>query len=231
MRVEDGWLVGDNFGEWGGRLWWTDVAGGNARPVTGGGRCIDIADTGPPFFGERPGEPFGVSNTVSLKRAMGRVFAFSGTSHMGVSAGELSRIERRGDRWRSCMVRNLEGAPQAVVADTANSWLALVAGGLFPAERAGALVRVRTDGALLKLAQPAFLGAGSGLFANSMVKLPDATLYVGMRHFVGRLVPMADGSYRDELLLPNDRPPFDFEPMIDALDDRGPSFPWCGVRK
>ena len=77
MRVEDGWLVGDNFGEWGGRLWWTDVAGGNARPVTGGGRCIDIADTGPPFFGERPGEPFGVSNTVSLKRAMGRVFAFS----------------------------------------------------------------------------------------------------------------------------------------------------------
>lgn len=77
----------------------------------------------------------------------------------------------------------------------------------------------------------AFLGAGSGLFANSMVKLPDATLYVGMRHFVGRLVPMADGSYRDELLLPNDRPPFDFEPMIDALDDRGPSFPWCGVRK
>jgi hypothetical protein len=62
-----------------------------------------------------------------------------------------------------------------------------------------------------------------------MVMLSDATIYVGLRHFVARLVLKPDGSYRDELLLLSDRPPFDFEPIIDAPGDRGPSFPQCDV--
>lgn len=224
VRVSDGWLVGFNVGEWGGRLWWTDANGRGAYPVEYAGRCTDIADTGPLLSSETPGGKGGnLFNIVSLYPRAHRVFAFAGLAHLGPSDGDINRIERRDGRWQACMVRNLEGAPEATVADDQDSWFALVAGGIVP-ERHGALIRVRTDGTLKQLAQPSFVALGTGLYANSMVKLADGTLYVGMRHFVARLIPTADGTYRDELLLPSNRPPFDFEPSIDD-----PNYPYGGT--
>lgn len=222
-QVDDGWLVGFNVGEWGGRLWWTDRNGRNAYPVEYAGRCTDIADTGPLQWHEKPGDKGGhVTNIVSLDRRNDKVFAFEGLAHLGPSAGSLMRVQRDDRGWQACMVRNIGGAPEAVVADGDDAWLATIAGGLGP-ERDGALVRVDVGGRLQILAQPAFAALGAGLYANSMVKLSDGTIYVGMRHFVARLLPHL-GGYREELLIPNDRPLFDFEPSIDD-----PDYPYGGT--
>jgi hypothetical protein len=90
-----------------------------------------------------------------------------------------------------------------------------------------ALIGVRVDGALQVLAHPMFMEAG--LYPNSMVKVADGTLYVGLRHFVARLIPDASG-YREEVLLPAGRPPFDFNPDIDTPRERGPSYPDCPAK-
>jgi len=103
------------------------------------------------------------------------------------------------------------------MSDAPGSWLILTTGGFRPKEHGGSLIRVDTNGKFERLAQPASLALGVGIFPNSLVKLRDGTLYAGARHFVLRLTP-AGGSYREDLLLPKDRPQFDYEPWIDAPD-------------
>ena len=230
LRVDDGWLVGYNFGEWGGRLWWTNPQGRNAHPVSYGGYCAGAPplnqDDVPPMLRRKLGKPGSdVSNIVSLRRANGGVFVFSGLAHLGPSVGDLMRAERRNAKWQACYVADLTGAPETIESDAPDTWLVLVAGGIFPRERPGALIRIDSRGARTDLAAPSFMGGG--LSPNSMVKLRDGTLYVGMRHFVARLIPNGQGGYRDELLIPAGHPAFDFEPEIDAPSDHGPSFPNC----
>ena len=214
LRVADGWLVGFNRGEWGGGLWWTNPQGRNAKPINRGERCAGIRDAGPPLstredlFRTRQ-----LSNIVSVRRGYTHAFAFAGIVYYG-DTGSLSRIERRDGTWQACVVRNLEATPETLVEDAPENWLVLVAARTEPPERPGALIRVDSAGQVQRLAEPAF-SARSILFPNSMVKLPDGTLYVGMTHFVARLIPNARGGYTEQLLLPKNRPPFDYDDLID----------------
>lgn len=213
QRVDDGWIVGFNFGEWGGRLWWTDPDGNNSYPIAYAGRCKDIADAGPRGEEPSPQSEINIYNVFGVTYAGSETYVFTGYGHMGMNAGELLRMEKQ-DKWQACLVRDVEDPPQAMFADSPGSWLILTNGGLRPHEHGGALIRVGTDGSLQKLAQPAFLAMGA-LSPNSLVRLRDGTLYAGMRHFVGRLIPEGTG-YREELLVPTGQPPFDFDPYIDA---------------
>jgi hypothetical protein len=230
LRVDDGWFVGYNFGEWGGRLWWTDPQGRNTYPVTYAGYCPEASGKRQKAFATPGGD---VSNIVAVERAAGGVFVFEGLAHLGPSVGELLRASRQKGRWEACYLTDLEGAPQAILADAPDAWFVLAAGGFAypssekpPPWREGTLLRVTAKGTRTLLGTPAFMSA-DGVYPNSMVKLDDGTLYVGMRHFVARFLPNGQHGYREELLIPNDRPAFDFEPSIDAPSAHGPSFPNC----
>lgn len=217
LRVADGWLVGFNRGEWGGGLWWTNAEGKNAKPISRGGRCADIHDAGPPL---PPRDDLfrthQLSNIVSLHGGDTRAFAFAGLFNYG-DTGSLSRIERHSGTWQACVVRNLEATPETLIEDAWENWLVLIAARADePTERPrpGALIRVDSAGQVQRLAEPAFSAKGL-LFPNSMVKLADGTLYVGMMHFVARLIPDTRGGYTEELLLPKNRPPFDYDSLLD----------------
>lgn len=215
LRVADGWLVGFNRGEWGGGLWWTNPQGRNAKPINRGERCAGIRDAGPPLSKHDVLFPTNqISSIVSLHGGGTRAFVFAGHSYSNMSAGALSRLERRGGTWQACIVRNLQGAPETLIEEAPETWLALIAGRSYPTTTRGVLIRIDGAGRFQRLAEPAF-SAERILFPNSMVRLPDGTLYVGMMHFVARLIPNASGGYTDELLLPKDRPPFDYDDLID----------------
>lgn len=201
LRVDDGWLVGFNFGEFGGRLWWTDPQGRNAYHVSDPGKNCDGKPTPP---GTR-GYEHTITNIVSLQRTGARALAVSGLSHLDVSIGEISRVERLDGKWQTCRLNDLGGVPHAVVAD-GPQWLVLAESGL---------VRFDADGGMRRLGRFAFLKPG--LYPNSMVKMPDGTIFVGMHHFVARLLPER-GMYRDQLLRPADRPLFEYEEQRDGED-------------
>jgi hypothetical protein len=65
------------------------------------------------------------------------------------------------------------------------------------------LVRVPSPGSMQTILSVDF----RGLFPSSIVEMPDGVIYIGMRHFLVRLVPAA-GSYRLDWLLPADCPRF-----------------------
>lgn len=203
LRVEDGWLVGYNFGEWAGRLWWTDPNGGNGYPVPDTGNTCSGAPIEPNSrIYERS-----ITNIVSLKQSRRSVLAISGLAHLSMSFGEVSRVDKRNGKWTTCRASSFGKVPYVAIAD-GEAWLVLADSGLF---------RMDEHGRLRRLATFAFLDAG--LYPNSMLKLRDGTLYVGMRHFVARIM-REYGGYRAELLLPKNRPSFEYEELID--DQPGP---------
>ncbi|MCE9521054.1 MAG: hypothetical protein K8S25_01320, partial [Alphaproteobacteria bacterium] len=201
LRVDDGWLVGFNFGEWVGRLWWTDPEGHNAYHVADPGKNCDGTPTQP---STRLYEHT-ITNIVSLQRTGERALAFSGLNHLGWSFGEISRVERRDGKWQTCRLRDLGSVPYAVIAD-GPQWLVLAESGL---------ARFDAGGTIQHLGRFAFLEPG--LYPNSMVKMPDGTIFVGIRHFVARLLP-EHGKYRDQLLLPADKPQFEYDEWLDGKD-------------
>ncbi|MCE9521071.1 MAG: hypothetical protein K8S25_01405, partial [Alphaproteobacteria bacterium] len=113
-------LVGFNFGEYGGRLWWTDSKGHNAYHIADPGKNCDGRPTPP---GTRFYENT-ITNIVSLQRTGERALAISGHNHLGWSLGEISREERRDGKWQTCRLRDLGSVPYAVIAD-GPQWLVL----------------------------------------------------------------------------------------------------------
>lgn len=205
LRVDDGWLVGFDHGEWMGSLWWTDVTGRNSYQVADTGKNCDGKTTPPNtrFY------EFDITNIVSLQKTGNRVLAFSGLQHGGLAFGEISSVAKRGGTWQTCRLKDLGGAPYVVLPEGA-AWLVLSQVGL---------LRAHADGSVQSLGRFAFLE--EPLFPNSMVQTADGTLYVGMRHFVARLLNEG-GVYREQLLLPANQPPFVREPFIDGPGGRLP---------
>ncbi|NZA27703.1 HEAT repeat domain-containing protein [Luteimonas sp. SJ-92] len=104
LRVDDGWLVGGNRGEWGGELGF----------VGDDGHFQQILDV----------------NLQDIHRLGDRVVATTGLAHMALNRGTVVALERRPDgRWQASSWRVLPGAP-ATSSETSNGLvIALVGGG------------------------------------------------------------------------------------------------------
>jgi hypothetical protein len=90
-KVDDGWLVGFNRGEFGAALYWFSRDGKHSYKISD-------------------------HQVVSLFSLSGSVYAIEGLAHMGLSRGSVIRITRpkRNARWQAMSVVKLPFAPRAV---------------------------------------------------------------------------------------------------------------------
>lgn len=190
VKVSDGWLSGYNKGEFGGKLWWTDFAGNRPYQVMGRRDCRGDKSDAERF-------PY-IGNIVALRKRSDTALVFAGLAHLMMDEGVVGVARQVEGKWQTCVLTDLKSAPDAVADDGDDLWLVLTT---------IRLVRFHGNGLLDELGSFPFLD--KGLYPNSMVKLPDGTLYVGMRHFVARLIPGARDRYRSELLVPSAMPLFD----------------------
>lgn len=104
LRVEDGWLVGGNRGEWGGELAFV----GDDR------RTRQILD----------------DNVQDIHRLGTRIVATTGLAHMGLRRGRIVELERQPDgQWQARPWRTLPGTPATSVATPNGLVVAIVGGG------------------------------------------------------------------------------------------------------
>lgn len=167
-RVEDGWLVGFDAGEFGGGLWWFSADGGRRRRLAG-------------------------DNVKGFADSSAGPLALVGRAHLSTNYGKalLVRGGREGERAVEA-IADLGGAPTAFAAESADSLVVVTYSGV---------VRVRTSGEVERLFTPE---GGDGLpYPNSITLSKAGVIHVGMRHFVLRLSPSAEG-YRREWFVPSD---------------------------
>lgn len=178
LPVSDGWIVGFDAGEWGGGLYWFSRSGRRHHQITT----------------ERPLGPVDPDNVLDLFPCSGGVLAVQGLAHMGLDLGKVEKVTRgKNGKWRADLLTLLPGAPQTSMADGEKRWI------IVTTER---VVQVQENGSLRTLAQCPGM---AGLYPNSIVQASDGVLYIGMRHFVARLIPEGQG-YRMEFLVPETLP-------------------------
>ena len=116
MRVEDGWLVGLDAGEFGGSLWWFGPNGQDRKRLA-------------------------VVNVVGFAKISGAALALVGLSHMGDESGKVLRLERAaaGGGWKAEVLADLGATPRAFAADTPGALLVLTTRGLARVRASGAV--------------------------------------------------------------------------------------------
>jgi len=88
-KVDDGWLVSFNQGEFGSELWWFSENGESSYKISN-----DQAN-----------------QFISLNK---NVYAIQGLSHMGSSRGSLTKIDKRDGRWISIIQVGFGESPEAI---------------------------------------------------------------------------------------------------------------------
>jgi hypothetical protein len=122
VRVDDGWLVGFNKGEWGGALWWFSPDGERSYQIS----SHQIVD----FFSLPDG-----------------VHAIEGMYHLGISKGSVIRIARAqpNARWQAITVIELPFAPFAVSVRHDGTMLMTLANALVQMDRDREIVTLLAD--------------------------------------------------------------------------------------
>lgn len=101
-KVDDGWLVGFNAGEFGGTLWWFSPDGHSHYEVS-------------------------QDQVAAFLHAPTGLVALQGLAHLGLAYGSVRRLTRTAQgRWKSTLLTPLGDAPEAAALD-ADGWI-VVAG-------------------------------------------------------------------------------------------------------
>jgi hypothetical protein len=165
-KLEDGWAIGFDQGEFGGSLWWFSPDGKQHKKLANGN----------------------IKYFVSLS---GELFVLEGLAHLGSAGGKVLRVrqtetgEYKADVWAS-----LDGEPYGFAKESDNSLLIITTSGLR---------RMRKSGTVEELIETDY----GALYPNSIALARNNIVYVGMRHFITRLIPTSEG-YKEEWLVPND---------------------------
>lgn len=140
-------------------------------------------------FDGRRSKKLSDENIVGFAKTSAGVLALSGLGHMRLDKGTVLMIgEGPAGRRSIKTLVDLGAAPRAFVVETPDSLLVMTQRGL---------IRVRTSGIVEQLASTNY----RLLYPNSMALSPSGVIYVGMRHFITRLIPAGD-SYREEWFVP-----------------------------
>jgi hypothetical protein len=116
LDLIDGWLVGKDGGEWGGRLWWVPPNGKQEVLVK--------------------------SNVVSLQRLSERsALAFTGVAHMWTDVGDVHRVTIENGAARVDLLGRLDGLAEAV-GERGEDFLAATNSGVWLVSRTRAPVRL-----------------------------------------------------------------------------------------
>jgi hypothetical protein len=87
-KLEDGWLVGHNAGEFGGGLWYFTSNGSQRQKLSD-------------------------ENVVGFVNLSGRRLALVGLAHLGLNNGEVLHIQDKGDNRKAVSILDLDSEPQA----------------------------------------------------------------------------------------------------------------------
>ena len=118
-----------------------------------------------------------------------RVFAAGGLAHLSLSDGYVAELERTNEGWRVARRTDLSGPVDAVYYSSPEEVVLVTPDGAHTMDAAGAIRRIF---------------ASSNWWAqypNSVLRLANGDILVGMRYSISRLRPAADG-YAETLLVP-----------------------------
>jgi len=166
-RVDDGWLVGFDEGEFGGGLWWfSDRADHKSRP-------IHPSSSSP----SNPSDIFHAENVLGLPMVGGQRLVLMGLDHMTGRSGRVFRAVAAPTGWELAPVAVLDAQPDVWLVD-GSRLLFLTESGLWV-----------SDGFAARRVHAVDLG---NLTPTSMVRAADGAVYVGMRYYVLRLAERGD---------------------------------------
>jgi len=100
QRVEDGWLVGFDAGEFGGALWWFNSDGTSRKKLAG-------------------------QNIVSFMQSPSGILVLAGLAHLGMSEGVVLRVMRKQGEWYAVHFARLDGAPETSLQESTDSFIVL----------------------------------------------------------------------------------------------------------
>jgi hypothetical protein len=114
------------------------------------------------------------------------VVALSGFARGGFSRGQALRVRRAGE-WTATRWIDLDSAAEAFALESRDSLLVLTTTGIFRVTACGDVTRVA-------------LADYDALYPTSLAVDPHGVIYVGMRHYVTRFLPVSGSKLREEWL-------------------------------
>ena len=113
VPVKDGYLVGFNRGEWGGKLCWFSKNGKKKYEIFGS------------FL----------SSPVQFIKRNNIIYAITGLSHLGMSYGSIIKIGKEKEKWTAEEFLKLPDAPYAIQLDSKDNMLVFTSSGLFSIDK------------------------------------------------------------------------------------------------
>jgi len=98
LKIENGWLVGFDKGEWGGNLFWFNEKGSQYEKITSG-------------------------NIKNIFEINGKIYVTEGLAHLSMSDGQIFQIERENNKWIIEKKVDLQTAPYATTLTKDNEFL------------------------------------------------------------------------------------------------------------
>lgn len=146
---------------------------------------------------ETPGVKLSAENVISILPTQGgtEALVFVGLAHLGSDRGHVLKFRVADGHPKLTEVADLRTEPQSVLLEDDGSALVLTN---------KHLRRLSSDGEIANLCDVDYWG----LYPRSLAVLPTGDVYVGMRHFVGRVRPAPGGTCSVEWFAPSDCPHF-----------------------
>jgi hypothetical protein len=177
QAVPGGYLVGYDRGEFGGGLYWFSTDG---RKHT---RLSPPAGAHSDWFPE---------NVHAIAEYQGTFFVFQGLSHMGLRLGRVLKVRPSEKGWRVAVFLALDATPEVVLQEQPGAWLMASTDGVS---------RITTNGTVKRLWGRSEVLVGT--YPNSIARIADGNVYVGMRAWVLRLTwAQAEARWQADLLAP-----------------------------
>jgi hypothetical protein len=187
LKVDDGWLVGFDNGEWDGSLWWFSSDGAVSKVLIRN----EFSKADAPLACAERSRGLCPANVHEIVDLSGTYLAFTGLAHLGLNYGDVSRIVHDGPGdWKAEHIATLAGEPIASSPESASSLLVLTP---------RALIRVNVSGATQSLHTLDFYG-------TSVAVDPAGRIFIGtiMNHML-ELSPSPTG-YDEQWFSPTSCP-------------------------
>jgi len=177
IKVKDGYLVGFNRGEWGGELCWFSKNGKEKDEM----------------FGSMFSPP-----VVQFIKRDNKIYAITGLAHLGMSFGNIIKIEKKEKKWIAEVFLKLPDAPYAIQLDHKDNMLVFTSSGLYSIDKEANL-----DTLAIKISRNPEIYPNPQclwcfLYPTSMV-IQNDVVYVGMR---GGVYKFDITTRKEEWLLP-----------------------------